>query len=179
MKHLTTIQIAVIAVMIAVVTVFTLAVRIPIPGTPGGYVNFSDVAVFFTAFAFGPWIGFIASAVGTALADLIGFPATAPLTFFAHGLEALVAALIFLRLKSLRGMLLGWAAGAIIMVGLYFLGESAGIAAYTQIMAVAEAPFNIVQVAVGGVIGIPLVYAVRRAYPPISQIGFGRTWKDL
>ena len=93
MKHLTTIQIAVIAVMTAVVTVFTLAVRIPIPGTPGGYVNFSDVAVFFTAFAFGPWIGFIASAVGTALADLIGFPATAPLTFFAHGLEALVAAL--------------------------------------------------------------------------------------
>src|SRR5512140_3238902 len=118
MKHLTTIQIAVIAVMTAVVTVFTLAVRIPIPGTPGGYVNFSDVAVFFTAFAFGPWIGFVASAVGTALADLIGFPATAPLTFFAHGLEALAAALIFLRLKSLRGMLLGWVAGALIMVGL-------------------------------------------------------------
>jgi uncharacterized membrane protein len=178
MKRLTTIQIAVIAVMIAVVTVFTLAVRVPIPGTPGGYVNFSDVAVFFSAFAFGPWIGFVAGGVGTALADLIGFPATAPVTFFAHGLEALAAGLIVWRFKSWRGMLLGWAVGTLIMVGLYYLGEPI-IAGYTQPQAALEAPANVVQAAVGGLIGIPLVYAVRRAYPPISQIGFGKTWKDL
>jgi uncharacterized membrane protein len=178
MKRLTTMQIAVIAVMIAVVTVFTLAVRVPIPGTPGGYVNFSDVAVYFTAFAFGPWIGFVAGGVGTAIADLIGFPATAPVTFFAHGLEALVAGLIILRMRSLKGMLLGWLVGAILMVGLYFLGEPL-FAGYTQPQAVAEVPFNLIQVAVGGVVGIPLVYAVRRAYPPINQIGFGKTWKDL
>ena len=178
MKRLTTMQIAVMAVMIAIVTVFTLAVRVPIPGTPG-YVNFSDVAIFFTAFAFGPWIGFVAGGVGSAIADLIGYPATAPLTFFAHGLEALAAGLIFLRFRSLRGMLLGWAAGAVVMVGLYFIGEMAGIAGYTQIMAIGELPFNAVQVGVGGLIGIPLVYAVRRAYPPIAQIGFGKTWKDL
>lgn len=178
MKSLTTQQIAVLAVMIAVVTVFTLAVRVPIPGTPGGYVNFSDVAIYFTAYAFGPWIGFIAGGVGTALADLIGFPATAPLTFFAHGLEALVAGLIVWRFKSLRGMLLGWVAGAVIMAGLYFLGEAAGIAAYTLPQAIGEAPFNIVQNLVGGLVGIPLVYAVRKAYPPIDQIGFGKTWKE-
>jgi uncharacterized membrane protein len=178
MKRLTTMQIAVIAVMIAVVTVFTLAVRVPIPGTPGGYVNFSDVAVYFAGFAFGPWIGFVAGGVGTALADLIGFPATAPVTFFAHGLEALAAGLMVWRMKSLKGMLLGWAVGALLMVGIYFLGEPI-IAGYTQPQAIAEIPANIAQVVVGGLIGIPLVYAVRRAYPPISQIGFGKTWKDL
>ena len=178
MKRLTTMQIAVIAVMIAVVTVFTLAVRVPIPGTPGGYVNFSDVAVYFTAFAFGPWIGFVAGGVGTAIADLIGFPATAPVTFFAHGLEALAAGFVILRFRSWKGMLLGWLLGAIIMVGLYFLGEPL-IAGYTQPQAALEVPANVAQVAVGGIIGIPLVYAVRRAYPPISQIGFGQTWKDM
>lgn len=179
MRRLTTTQIAVLAVMIAVVTVFTVAVRVPIPGTPGGYVNFSDVAIYFTSFVFGPWIGFIAGGVGTALADLIGFPATTPLTFFAHGLEALAAGWIAWRVKSLRGMLLGWAAGAVIMVGLYFLGEIAGIAAYTAPQAIAEAPFNIAQVIVGGLIGIPLVYAVRKAYPPVDQIGLGKTWKEM
>jgi uncharacterized membrane protein len=178
MKRLTPMQIAVIAVMIAVVTVFTLAVRVPIPGTPGGYVNFSDVAVYFAAFIFGPWVGFVAGGVGTALADLIGYPATAPVTFFAHSLEALAAGLIFWRFKSLRGMLLGWAVGTFIMVGLYYLGEPI-FAGYSQPQAALEVPPNILQAAVGGLVGIPLVYAVRRAYPPITRIGLGQTWKDL
>jgi len=44
--------------------------------------------------------------------------------------------------------------------------------------AAAEAPFNITQNVAGALIGIPLVYAVRRAYPPINQIGFGKTWEE-
>jgi hypothetical protein len=42
-----------------------------------------------------------------------------------------------------------------------------------------EAPGNFLQNVAGALIGIPLVYAVRRAYPPITQIGLGKTWKDL
>ena len=57
--------------MIAVTTVFTTAVRIPIPATQG-YVNFSDVAIFFVALAFGPWVGLIAGGLGTAIADIAG-----------------------------------------------------------------------------------------------------------
>ena len=178
MTRLNAQRIAVIAVMAAIVTVFTLAVRVPIPGTPG-YINFSDVAIFFASLAFGPWIGGIASGVGTALADLIGYPATAPLTLFAHGLEGLIAGWIAWRSKSLRRMLLAWLTGALVMVALYFLGETAGFAGYTVPQAVAEAPFNILQVVAGGLLGIPLVYAVRRAYPPIDQIGQGRHWKEL
>jgi hypothetical protein len=30
----------------------------------------------------------------------------------------------------------------------------------------------------GALVGIPLVYLVRKAYPPIDQIGFGKTWKE-
>jgi len=45
--------VAIAAVMIAVTAVFTLLVRIPIPATQG-YVNFSDVATYFAAFASAP-----------------------------------------------------------------------------------------------------------------------------
>ncbi len=170
--------IAVLAVMIAVVTVFTLAVRVPIPGTPG-YINFSDVAIFFASFAFGPWVGLIASGVGTCVADLIGYPQTALLTLVAHGVEGLVAGYLGGRTNSLQRMLIGWAAGSVVMVTVYFVGEWVGLAGYTVPQAVAELPFNVLQVIAGGLIGIPLVYAVRRAYPPINQIGFGKTWKEV
>src|SRR5205809_616165 len=45
------------AVMTAIVFVFTRFIQIPI-GT--GYFNLSDVAIYFTAFACGPWLALIA-----------------------------------------------------------------------------------------------------------------------
>ena len=171
-------SIAIMAVMIAVVTVFTLAVRVPIPATEG-YINFSDVAIYFASFAFGPWVGLIAGGVGAGLADVLGgYASFAILTFFAHGLEGWVAGYIGGRTTSLKRMLLGWAAGTAVMVAIYFLGETF-ILGMGAAAAAAEVPFNLVQNVAGGLIGIPLVYAVRKAYPPINQIGFGKTWKEV
>lgn len=164
--------VAVTAIMIAVVAVFTLAIRVPFAPTRG-YFNFSDVAVFFAAFAFGPWIGLIAGGVGAGLADIIGgYAQFALLTFFAHGLEGLVAGYVG-RGQGWPRMLLGWALGAIIMLGLYFVGE-----AFVFGMGIGPAlgealTINIPQVVAGAIVGIPLVLAVRRAYPPISRIGPG------
>ncbi len=64
-------RVALLAVMIAVTTVFTILIRVPIPATQG-YFNFSDVAIVFASLAFGPWVGLVAGGVGTALADLVG-----------------------------------------------------------------------------------------------------------
>lgn len=158
--------IAIAGVMIAMVAVFTLAIRVPFAPTRG-YFNFSDVAVYFAGFAFGPWIGLIAGGVGAGLADVAGgYAMYAPLTFLAHGLEGLVAGFVG-RGQSVVRMVLGWALGAIVMLGFYFLGEAfifgMGVGA-----AGAEAlTVNIPQVVAGGLVGIPLVLAVRRAYPPI------------
>jgi len=165
--------IAVTAIMIAIVAVFTLAIRVPFAPTRG-YFNFSDVAVYFAAFAFGPWVGLVAGGVGAALADIMGgYTMYAPLTFFAHGLEGLVAGFIG-RGKGVTRMILGWALGAVVMLAFYFVGEAfvfgMGIGA-----AGAEAlTVNIPQVVAGGIVGIPLVLAVRRAYPPIIQMGLWR-----
>ncbi len=160
-------RIAVAGVMIAVVAVFTLAIRVPFAPTRG-YFNLSDVAVFFASFAFGPWIGLIAGGIGTALADVAGgYAMYAPLSFLAHGLEGLVAGSIG-KGRGVTTMALGWALGALVMLSFYFVGEAfvfgMGIGA-----AGAEAlTINIPQVVAGGLVSIPLTIAVRKAYPPIT-----------
>ncbi|MFQ5812079.1 MAG: ECF transporter S component [Anaerolineae bacterium] len=179
--------IAITGIMIAVVAVFTRSIVVPI-GT--GFFNFSDVAIYFAAFAFGPWIGFVAGGVGAALADIsLGYSQFALLTFFAHGLEGLVAGYLGWegsRIARFVGkgdtrlrMLLGWLGGTVVMVGLYFVGEAAVPAMWGGLpQALTEWPFNLLQNVAGGIVGIPLVLAVRRAYPPIARMGLGATWKE-
>jgi len=164
-------MIAVVGVMIALVCVFTLTIRVPFAPT-GGYFNFSDVAIYFASFAFGPWVGFLAGGVGTGLADIFGgFAHFAPWSFLIHGLEGLVAG--YFGRRGTRGMVIGWALGAVIMVAGYFLVE---LVLYGFGPAAGEAiSVNVPQVVVGGIVGIPLVLAVRRAYPPITQMG---SWRD-
>lgn len=159
---------ALTAMLIAVTTVFTLLVRIPIPATQG-YINFSDVATFFSGFTFGPLVGGLAGGVGAAIADLLGgYAQFAPLTLLAHGLQGLLAGLIG-RKGTWLALILGWLAGTAAMVGIYLLGE--GLILTTWPNALIEAPFNLLQNLVGGLIGIPLFFAVRRAYPAILQYG--------
>jgi energy-coupling factor transport system substrate-specific component len=167
---------AVIAVMVAVVAVLTFAVVFPIAAT-GGYIHFGDAGVYFAAFAFGPIIGGIAGGVGCAVADLIlGYAYFAPLTLVAHGLQGFLAGYFGYK-KGLAGMIVGWAVGSIALILVYFLGEWL-IMPVSLAGALAEVPGNIIQVTVGGLIGIPLVLAVRKAYPPIDRLGMGRTWTE-
>ena len=82
-------DIALTAVMIALVAVVTRFLIVPVGA---GYFNFADMAIYFVAFTFGPWIGLLAGGIGAALADLsVGYAAFAPLTMLAHGLQGFVA----------------------------------------------------------------------------------------
>lgn len=168
--------IALAAILIALTTVFTLVIRVPITAT-GGYLNFSDAVIYFAGFTFGPWVGLIAGGIGTALADLFGgYAAFAPLSLVAHGLEGLVAGAIARKATPLK-LGLGWLAGTVLMIGIYFLGEGLfyGIGWGA---ALAEVPWNLLQNVVGGLVGIPLFYAVRRAYPPIARLGQPGEWRE-
>lgn len=169
--------IALMAVMIAVVTVLTSVVKIPIPAT-GGYIHFGDVGVYFASLAFGPVVGLVAGGVGCALADALGgWAVWVPLTLLAHGLQGFIAG-YFGKGKDLTRMLIGWGLGSVALIAIYFLGEWFFYADEGYIGALAEVGPNFIQEAVGGLIGIPLVLAVRRAYPPIARIGLGRTWEE-
>jgi uncharacterized membrane protein len=178
MRQLEIRQIVLTGVMIALVAVFTLAIRVPFAPTRG-YFNFSDVAVFFAGFAFGPWMGLIAGGVGAGLADVVGgYAIYAPLTFLAHGIEGLVAGYIGGRSKGLSQMIIGWLLGAAVMVAFYFLGETFVFSMGIGPAATEAVTINIPQVMVGGIVAIPLVLAVRRAYPPITQWAQPRAWQE-
>jgi len=167
---------AVTAVMIAVVAVLTFAVQIPIPAT-GGYIHFGDVGVFFAAFAFGPVVGAIVGGVGCAIADILsGYASWAPLTLVAHGLQGLLAGYVGYK-KGVGGMIVAWAIGAVVLIAVYFLGEWF-IYGLRFAGAMAEVGPNFIQMIVGGVLGIPLVLAIRKAYPPVDRIGVGKTWTE-
>jgi len=181
--------IAIAAIMIVLVAVVILSpARVPIPVT-GGYLNLSDVIIYFAGFSFGPWIGLVAGAIGAGLGDLLaGYAVFAPITLFAHGLQGLLAGLVG-HGRSLRGMIAGWVLGTLVMITLYYLGETVFMqmgllatdtdAAITLVKspALAEVPLNFLQ-NVLGLVGIPLVFLVRKAYPPITRMGQAQEWRE-
>src|SRR5688500_18673510 len=96
------------AIMTALVLALTRSAIIP---NGVGYNHLGYVAIFFAAFAFGPWVGLIAGGIGAALADITaGYGAFAPLTLIVHGLEAFVAGWIYYKRPDTVGLALGWLA---------------------------------------------------------------------
>ncbi|MCK5390341.1 MAG: ECF transporter S component, partial [Candidatus Thorarchaeota archaeon] len=83
------VNIALLAIMAALVTIMTLVIRIPYPGT-SGYFNFGDTMVMLSGFLLGPIGGFFAGGVGSAVADVVGgYPHWAPFTFIIKGFEGM------------------------------------------------------------------------------------------
>ncbi|MBS7637490.1 ECF transporter S component [Candidatus Bathyarchaeota archaeon] len=148
------------SIMAALVCVATIFIIVPIPATQG-YFNVGDAMVVVAALTFGPLVGAAAGGIGSSLADIImGYSFFAPYTLVIKGLEGLLAGWIYSRGRGPLMMLLAWLAGGAIMVTGYFvveysiLGYGAG--------AFVELPFNMVQMAVAGIVGIPVSMALKR-----------------
>jgi uncharacterized membrane protein len=166
LTNLPAFKIASLAILIAVTTVFTYLIRIPVAPTRG-YINFGDVAIFFTAITFGPITAFLAGGLGTALADLFaGYAQWAPITFIAHGLQGLLVGLILRKKISITTLIFSFIAATAVMAGIYYI--TAGFM-YGFGPAMAEIPGNILQNLAGITVGLPLATAVRKAYPPIQN----------
>ena len=162
-KQKTVIQLSLIAVMSALVAAGTLIVRIPNP--MGGYFNVGDVMIFVAALTFGPLVGGAAGGLGSAIADIIGFPLFAVPTLIIKGLEGLVAGLVANKKSVFRDVLAVVAAGAEMIVG-YFLVE---VYLWGVGGALAEVPANVAQIAVGGLVGIPIALVLRRRLPELLR----------
>ena len=166
-------KIASIAVLSAVTVIFTLIIRIPIAPTRG-YINLGDVAIFFTAFTFGPVTALIAGGLGTAMADIIsGYAQWAPFSLVIHGIQGLIIGLIagsvlnaenISQLTRIIRISLAIVGGAIVMCVGYLL---AGTIMEGFRAALVELPGNLIQNAAGAGVGLPLALAVIKAYPPI------------
>jgi len=157
----TVIQISLMAVMSALVTVGTLIIRIPNP--MGGYFNVGDVMIFVAALTFNPVIGGVAGGLGSAIADIIGFPLFAFPTLIIKGLEGIIAGLVTDKKTAYRDILAVLAAGTQMVIG-YFLVE---VYLWGVGPALAEVPANIAQILVGGLVGIPVALVLRRQFPQL------------
>lgn len=150
------------AMMAALTFVATMVIRIPTP--TNGYVNLGDCFVLLSGWLLGPWWGGAATGIGSMLTDLLaGYTLYVPGTFLIKGLDALVASLLFRAMgRTTLAAIVSGVVGEAIMVGGYFAYE----AAYCKygIGAVAGIPGNLIQGAVGLVIGFLLLKVFQKAH---------------
>ncbi|AEC51348.1 hypothetical protein PNA2_0430 [Pyrococcus sp. NA2] len=150
--------VAISAVMAALVTAMTMVVRIPIPASQG-YLNFGDIMIMLAAVLFGPLVGGFAGGVGSALADLIGYPSWALFTLVIKGTEGLIVGYFSRGEANYSKILLGTVLGGIVMVIGYV---SVAYVLYGPAGAIGELYNDIVQAVSGIVIGGGLGYILKK-----------------
>ena len=140
-------KIIVSALFAALTFVATFIVQIP---APFGYVNLGDCFVLLSGALLGPFYGFAAAGLGSALADLLlGFSVYAPATFLIKGVMALIMGLVAQKADKrviLKTTLFG-ALCEILMAASYFVYECFALG--YNIAAAAAIPMNLFQGAVG------------------------------
>ncbi|MCB2172220.1 ECF transporter S component [archaeon] len=160
MASLNTRQIAAIGVMGALATIATMMLAFPIPAT-SGYFNLGDAIVMTTALTFGPIVGALAGGLGSGLADLLGgWYNWVIFTAVIKGIEGYVAGKLAgpSEGRTLQKTIIAWVAGGACMVGGYFIVQ---VFMYGFAAAMVEAPFNMVQMLVAGVVGVPVSIALK------------------
>jgi len=143
------------ALMVALVFLATYFTKVT---TPVGPFNLGDTVIFITAIFLGRKSGFIAGAIGSALADIaMSYALFAPVTFIVKGFEGYLAGLIVYKLyrsgeKRINKeiiKLIAIIAGSIVMISGYFFSELYVLSIFDKSMGLAKAlmdlPFNIVQ----------------------------------
>ena len=154
------VNVALSAIMAALVAAATYAVQVPVPAT-NGYINVGDAMIFTSSLVFGPIVGGVAGGLGSSLSDAFGgYWQFVPITLAVKGLEGLAAGLIA-NGRSTKRDLLAVLIGGLIMVSGYFLAETY-LLGYGAAAALVELPGNIFQTGAGALIGIPAAIAVRR-----------------
>jgi len=167
------VQIAVAALFASLVFVITYAIPpITIPAT-SGYFNVGETVIYTVALIFGPLVGAVAGGIGAALADALLAPQFAVGTLIIKGLEGAIVGFLPSRFHRVipNGNIaatVAVAVGGLEMVLGYFLYEQI-ILGYPLAAALVEVPFNLVQMAVGLAIAIPVVHAVRQVVPQLKS----------
>jgi uncharacterized membrane protein len=167
-------KITVAAVFASLVFVVTSQIPpIPIPAT-SGYFNIGETTIYIAALVFGPLVGALSGGIGSALSDaFLGFGLFAPGTLFIKGGEGLIVGFLNTVLRRRISNLTVCATIAVIVGGLemvagYFIYEQFVIK-YPFAVALAEVPFNIVQLLIGLVVAVPVMHAVFRVIPQLKS----------
>ncbi|MFX1570439.1 MAG: ECF transporter S component [Promethearchaeota archaeon] len=155
-------SLSIISIFAALICVLTIIIRIPIPITTG-YINIGDFGVMLSGLYFGPIIGGLAGGIGSAIADIIGFPQFAIPTLIIKGLEGFIVGLISNPKKKVLKIdyrdIIAVIIGGFIMITGYFLVE---LPIYGVGAALFELPGNLFQFGFGVIGSLILVAATRK-----------------
>ena len=164
--------IALTAVFAAVVFVATYSFWVPIPATTG-YFNLGETTIYIAALIFGPLVGSLAGGIGSMISDAILAPQFAIGTLAIKAIEGALVGSLSSRLKPHVPNFTVRASIAIVIGGLemvagYFIYEQLALG-YPMAAALAEVPFNLVQMLVGLVVALPVVHGVLRVFPQLKS----------
>ena len=146
----------------AVLTAMNIALSSFGVPVPGGHLYLNDVIICFAALLLDPLAAFCVGGVGAFLGDLLFYPAPMFVSLATHGLQAVVISLCARHLlpgKKIAAGVIGVTLGAVIMVAGYTLGRAYVYG--TPEYAVLKLPFQILQAAVGAVLGTLLRWKVK------------------
>lgn len=157
MKKIKTKDLTILAMFIALTTVATMLIQIPIPATKG-YINIGDTILICAGLLLGKTAGGVAGSIGSALADLLsGYGYYAPITFVVKGIEGFLAG--YLKEKNINFVVCGLIAGLVMALG-YFIAE--GTILYNFEAAAASLPANIMQGIGGSILASVLYKAIEK-----------------
>ena len=156
MKKMTTKQLVMTSLFMALTIVATIYLKLPV-SLPIGYIHMGDVFIFLSVFILGPLCGALVGGVGAGIADLIGFAAYAPGTLVIKAAMAIATWYIYHFLKkatkkNILAEIVGGIAGTIVMTVGYFIYES--LLFTTVWVAFLNMPWNLLQGAVGIAIAV-------------------------
>ena len=126
---------------------------------PGGHLYLNDIVICLAAILFDPVAAFMVGGVGAFLGDLFFYPTPMFVSLVTHGLQAVVISVFFhyvLKKHPKFASGIGVTLGAVIMVVGYSLGRAFIYA--SPAAAVVKLPFQILQAAVGAVVGMILCW---------------------
>ncbi len=150
-------SLAITAICLVLVYVFTAVVNIRLPFAPnGGLVHLGNVPLFVAAILFGKRTGMIAGGIGMGLFDLLsGWTLWAPFTLVIVGCMGFVVGAITEKRKNMGFIVLALiAACAIKIVGYYF----AEVVIYGNwVVPFTSIPGNLIQIGVAAVITLIII----------------------
>jgi uncharacterized membrane protein len=164
--------IALVGVFAAVVFVATYSFVVPIPAT-SGYFNLGETVIYIVALIFGPLVGSLSGGIGSMISDALVAPQFALGTLVIKAFEGALVGYLSARLKphvpnfTVRASI-AITIGGLEMVAGYFIYEQI-VLGYPLAAALAEVPFNIVQMVVGLVVALPVVHGVLRVFPQLKS----------
>lgn len=154
-EKINAIRITICAMFMAMIVILS-SFGIPVPG---GRLYLVDIVICLAAILLNPIEAFIVAGFGSFLGDFFFYPAPMFVSLVTHGLQAFVISLFshkILKNKPVLASGIGVTIGAIIVVVGYTLGK---IYVYSTLeYAIMKLPYQIVQAALGAIIGMLLCW---------------------